>query len=166
MAFINDNFRVGDAFDSYREMEDDYSILPYPKWDENQEKYMTGAMDNYSVLGMPITVTDPEMVSILTESLNVESYRTLFPVYYEQALQNKYSRDPESIEMLNMLMEGRNFDFSTLFAGQITGISTLFRTVINSKNADFASFYAKTAKIAEKGLEKVLTAYEEHADGD
>ena len=111
---------LANAFASYREMENDYSILPYPKWDENQEKYMTGAMDNYSVLGIPITVTDPEMVSIITESLNVESYRTLFPVYYEQALQNKYSRDPESIEMINMLMEGRNFDFSTLFAGQIT----------------------------------------------
>ena len=157
---------LGNAFASYREMENDYSILPYPKWDEYQEKYMTGAMDNYSVLGMPITVTDPEMVSILTESLNVESYRTLFPVYYEQALQNKYSRDPESIEMINMLMEGRNFDFSTLFAGQITGISTLFRTVINSKNADFASNYAKISKVSQKGLDKVLKAYEEHADGN
>ena len=52
---------LGNAFASYREMENDYSILPYPKWDENQEKYMTGAMDNYSVLGMPITVTDPEI---------------------------------------------------------------------------------------------------------
>lgn len=157
---------LGNAFASYREMENDYSILPYPKWDENQEKYMTGAMDNYSVLGMPITVDDPEMVSILTESLNVESYRTLFPVYYEQALQNKYSRDPESIEMINMLMEGRNFDFSTLFAMQITGISTLFRTVINSKNADFASNYAKIAKPSQKGLDKVLKAYEDHADGN
>ena len=157
---------LANAFASYREMENDYSILPYPKWDENQEKYMTGAMDNYSVLGIPITVTDPEMVSIITESLNVESYRTLFSVYYEQALQNKYSRDPESIEMINMLMEGRNFDFSTLFAGQITGMSTLFRTVINSKNADFASNYAKIAKVAKKGLEKVLKAYEDHADGN
>ena len=68
--------------------------------------------------------------------------------------------------MINLLMEGRNFDFSTLFAGQITGISTLFRTVINSKNADFASSYAKIAKVAQKGLEKVLKAYEAHADGN
>ena len=153
---------LSNAFAGYREMEDDYSILPYPKFDEAQEKYMTGAMDNYSVLGVPITVKDTEMVSILTESLNVESYRTLFPVYYEQALQNKYSRDPESIGMINLLMEGRNFDFSTLFSQQITGISTLFRDVINSRSADFASKYKSLEKASNKGLEKVLDAYEKN----
>jgi hypothetical protein len=83
-------------------------------------------------------------------------------VYYEQALQNKYSRDPESIGMINLLMEGRNFDFSTLFSGQISGISTLFRDVINTKTGDFASKYAKTEKAANKGLEKVLAAYEKN----
>ena len=153
---------LSQAFSTYRDMEDDYSILPYPKYDENQQKYMTGAMDNYSVLGVPITASDTEMISIITESLNVESYKTLFPAYYEQALQNKYSRDEESIEMINLLMEGRNFDFSTLFAGQITGMSTLFREVINSKSADFASKYAGKEKSALAGLEKVLEAYEKN----
>ena len=153
---------LSQAFSTFREMEDDYSILPYPKFDENQEKYMTGAMDNYSVLGVPITASNTEMISIITESLNVESYKTLFPTYYEQALQNKYSRDEESIEMINLLMEGRNFDFSTLFAGQITGMSTLFREVINSKSGDFASKYASKEKSALAGLEKVLEAYEKN----
>ena len=153
---------LSQAFSTFREMEDDYSILPYPKYDANQEKYMTGAMDNYSVLGVPITASNTEMISIITESLNVESYKTLFPTYYEQALQNKYSRDEESIEMINLLMEGRNFDFSTLFAGQITGMSTLFREVINSKSGDFASKYASKEKSALAGLEKVLEAYEKN----
>lgn len=153
---------LSQAFSTFREMEDDYSILPYPKFDENQDKYMTGAMDNYSVLGVPITASNTEMISIITESLNVESYKTLFPTYYEQALQNKYSRDEESIEMINLLMEGRNFDFSTLFAGQITGMSTLFREVINSKSGDFASKYAGKEKSALAGLEKVLEAYEKN----
>ncbi len=153
---------LGNAFSVYREMEDDYSILPYPKWNADQEKYMTGAMDNYSVLGVPITASDTEMISIITESLNVESYKTLFPTYYEQALQNKYSRDEESIAMINLLMEGRNFDFSTLFSAQITGMSTLFRAVINGKNADFASRYASVEKSAQDGLVKVLEAYEKN----
>ncbi len=154
---------LGNAFSEYRDMEDDYSILPYPKWDENQAKYMTGAMDNYSVLGVPITVTDTEMVSILTEALNVESYKTLFPTYYEQALQSKYSRDQESIEMINLLMEGRNFEFSTLFTSDLNYLSTLFRDVINGKSADFASKFAAKEKAANEGLKKVLEAYEKNA---
>ena len=152
------------AFSSFRDMTDEYSILPYPKWDEAQEKYMTGAMDNYSVLGIPVTVSDLEMASLITESLNIESYKTLFPTYYEQALQNKYARDAESIEMIDILMAGRNFDFCTLFSSSIPGMPWLFRELVASKSTSFASKYKASEKGAQKGLEKVIKAYEEHAD--
>ena len=152
------------AFSTFRDMTDDYSILPYPKWDEAQEKYMTGAMDNYSVLGVPVTVSDLEMVSIITESLNIESYKTLFPTYYEQALQSKYARDAESIEMIDTLMAGRNFDFCTLFSSTIIGIPFMVRELVAGKSTAFASKYKSLEKGAQKGLEKVLKAYEENAD--
>lgn len=152
------------AFSTFRDMTDDYSILPYPKWDESQEKYMTGAMDNYSVLGIPVTVSDLEMVSLITESLNIESYKTLFPTYYEQALQSKYARDAESIEMIDILMAGRNFDFCTLFSSTIIGIPFMVRELVAGKSTAFASKYKSLEKGAQKGLEKVLKAYEENAD--
>ena len=152
------------AFSTFRDMTDDYSILPYPKWDEAQEKYMTGAMDNYSVLGIPVTVSDLEMVSLITESLNIESYKTLFPTYYEQALQSKYARDAESIEMIDILMAGRNFDFCTLFSSTIIGIPFMVRELVAGKSTAFASKYKSLEKGAQKGLEKVLKAYEENAD--
>lgn len=151
---------LGNAFSTFRDMKDDYGILPYPKFDENQQKYMTGAMDNYSVLGVPVTARNLDMISIITEALNAESYKSLFPVYYEQALQNKYARDTESIEMIDLLMAGRNFDFCTLFSSNITGMPWLFRGLVASKSTDFASQYAKNEKGALAGLEKVLAAYE------
>jgi hypothetical protein len=154
---------LGNAFSTFRDMDDDYGILPYPKFDDSQQIYMTGAMDNYSVLGIPITAVNHEMISIITEALNAESYKSLFPVYYEQALQNKYARDTESIEMLNLLMAGRNFDFCTLFSSNITGMPWLFRSLVAGKNNDFASNYAKSEQAALAGLKKVLEAYEANA---
>lgn len=150
---------LGNAFSVFREMEDDYGILPYPKFDEKQEIYMTGAMDNYSVLGVPITATNLDMISIITEAINAESYKSLFPVYYTQALQNKFARDTESIEMIDILMAGRNFDFSTLFASNIPGIPWLFRSLVASKSTDFVSQYTRTENSALAGLEKVLDTY-------
>ncbi|MBQ7301058.1 MAG: hypothetical protein IJW77_14595 [Clostridia bacterium] len=152
------------AFSTFRDMTDDYSILPYPKWDESQEKYMTGAMDNYSVLGIPVTVSDLEMASLITESLNIESYKTLFPTYYEQALQSKYARDAESIEMIDILMQGRNFDFCTLFASTIPGMPWLFRELVASKSTSFASKYSASEKGALKAIEKIVKAYEDNAE--
>jgi hypothetical protein len=154
---------LGNAFSTFRDMKDDYGILPYPKFDENQQKYMTGAMDNYSVLGVPVTAQDLDMISIITEAMNAESYKSLFPVYYEQALQNKFARDTESIEMIDLLMSGRNFDFCTLFSANITGMPWLFRGLVASKSTDFASQYAQSEKGALAGLEKVLAAYEANA---
>ncbi len=153
------------AMNSYRDMENDYIILPYPKWDESQQEYMTGTMDNYSVLGIPVTVSNTEMVSVITEALNVESYRTMFPTYYEGALQHKYARDPMAIEMLNLLMDGRTFDFNTLFSEQI-GIAWLFRDAVNSKNRDYSSRYTKKEKVIDRMLGLVLDAYEENAKGN
>lgn len=155
---------LGNAFSTFRDMEDDYSILPYPKWDESQESYMTGAMDNYSVLGIPVTVSDAEMVSIITEALNIESYKNLFPTYFVSALQDKYARDEESIEMINILMDGCNFDFCFLFSSSLAGVPYLFRTLVSAKSNDFASRYAKIEAKAEEGLSKVLAAYEENAE--
>lgn len=152
------------AFSTFRDMNDDYSILPYPKWDESQEKYMTGAMDNYSVLGIPVTVSDPEMVSIITEALNIESYKTLYPTYYKQALQDKFSRDEESIEMIDLLISGRNFDFCTLFSSNIPGMPWMFRTLVAANSNDFASAYAASEAAAQIELDRILEAYEKNAD--
>lgn len=154
---------LNQVFDTFREMKDEYTILPYPKYDENQSIYMTGAMDNYSVLGVPHTEKDPEMSSIITEALNIESYKTLFPTYYQEALQDKFARDTESIEMLDLLMKGRNFDFVTLFSSTISGIPWLIRGLVQQKSTDFASAYTKVEKAAQKGLDSVVKAYEENA---
>lgn len=153
---------LGNAFGAFRDMENDYGILPYPKYDEHQEIYMTGAMDNYSVLGVPVTVSDTERVGIIVEALNAESYKTLFPAYYEQALQTKYSRDIESIEMIDILMAGRNFDMVTLFSNEISGMAWIFRTLVAGKNIDFVSNYAAKETAALTGLSKVIEAYEEN----
>lgn len=152
---------MSQAFGQLREMEDDYSILPYPKWDENQEKYMSGAMDNYSVLCIPVTCAETDMVSVLVEALNVESYKTVFPIYYEQSLQQKYARDPESIEMINLLMDGRNFDFAVILTNNVGGLSTMIREVVNMKTMNFATYYAKAGTAMEKTLSKMMKSYGE-----
>jgi hypothetical protein len=153
------------AYDTFREMNDDYIIIPYPKWDEAQEKYLTGLMDNYSVLSIPITASDPEMVSLITEALNMEANRVMYPAYYEQALQYKLARDPRSIEMLDLLMNGRNVDFFSLLDLQIQSIALCFRNVINGKDGNFAHYYATIERWARTDLDLILDDFEENAKG-
>lgn len=148
------------CFSTLKDMEEHYSILPYPMFDENQDGYMAGAMDNYNCISIPFTCSELEMVSYITEVLNYESRRTLYPVYYSESLQKQYARDPESIEMIDVIMAGRTFDLGTIFTSSMNGISMMIRSAVASKNNDFAKFYAEKEEGVNLGITNIIEQYE------
>jgi hypothetical protein len=100
------------------------------------------------------------MVSYITEVLNYESRRTLYPVYYEQSLQQQYARDPESIEMIDIIMDGRTFDLGTIFTSSMNGISMMIRSTVASKTNDFAQYYGEREEAVNLGIQNILETYE------
>lgn len=150
-----------DAFNTYRFMEDNYTILPYPKWDENQERYLTGARDQYTVLGIPLTVTDLDFIGVITEAMAVESYRTVYPAYYDVALKSKYSNDADTAEMIEIIMQGLNFDFAYMFGeSQFLRLPYIFRDLLNAKNPDIASKYEKLRSALDKKVAEIQNFYQ------
>lgn len=155
-------FRV--AYSELREMKDSYAILPYPKWDANQEMYRTNIYDQYSAFSVPKTISSEEQLEfagIVIEALNAESYKKVYPAFYDIALKNKYSEDEDSARMVDIIMAGSNMDFSYMFGEtNMQRIPYLFRDCINSKKTDIVSEYAKKEKILATGIEKLYTFYE------
>ena len=87
------NANIGDALGYFRDLEDDYAILPYPKLDENQPEYYTMVDGSHQVMAVPITVSDTERIGVIVEALCAESYRKVVPAYYDVALKFKGTRD-------------------------------------------------------------------------
>lgn len=148
------------AFDKFRFMEDDYAILPYPKWDERQDGYYTNAMDEYSVLIIPSNSPDSEMVGIISEAIAVESYRSVTPAYYDIALKGKYAVDAKTAEMIDLIMNGRRFDLAFMFgtSEQLKKLPYLFREQLANKDVNIASAYEKIADVVKNGC-KVIESY-------
>ena len=146
------------AFDALRDMEDPYCIIPYPKWDEAQEQYLTNADDKFTVFTVPLTaVNNAEFLGIVYEALCAESFKTVYPTYYDTALKGKYSSDPTTAEMIDLVMSGRNFDFSFQFAeNAFQQVSYFVRQCLQSNDINIASRYAKIEKALKKTLEKNL----------
>ena len=139
--------------DNYRDMENEYGVLPAPKWDEKQDGYYTVARNVYSAFIVPVTCGDPDMTGAVLEAIASENYRTLAPVYFESALKVKYSRDLESAQMYDLIKEGMKFNFGYTYH-IIVGLTDNLRNSIGNRNADWASTYAAKepaaqAKIAE-----------------
>ena len=92
----------------------EYGVIPYPKYDESQERYYTRVEGGFPYV-VPVTVNDTEFVGAMLEALACESHNTVLPAYYEVALKTKYTRDDTSARILDMIMEGRIYDFGDTF---------------------------------------------------
>ena len=93
-----------------RDMEADFGIVPYPKYDEAQDKYYS-RIEGCELFGVPKTNTNPEMAAVILEAMACESMNNVIPAYYDVALKVKFTRDNDSAEMLDLAFENRVFDY-------------------------------------------------------
>lgn len=143
------------------EMEDTYGILPMPKLDETQQNYYTNAWDQFSVFAIPKTITDDskEMVGTVFAALSAESYKTVFPTYYDQALKSRYSQDRETAEIIDLIMEGRKFEFTFQFGEKLSNLPYMFRYMLASESTDIASTWKKQQKVLNKVFAASIDCY-------
>lgn len=141
-----------------RSAEIDYGILPYPKWDEAQTSYRTMIDGSHEILAVPSTVADPAFVGTVTEALNAESYKNTVPAYYDLVLKTKGTRDEESVSIIDMITNGRVFDFGYVFGSD--GPAFWPQQLMSKKNADITSYYEKNRKRFELKIEKIFDYFE------
>lgn len=145
----------------FRDRKGEYGILPYPKFDEEQEDYKTMVDGYHAALAVPKTISDPEFVGIITEALNAESNKIVFPAYYEVALKVKYAHDDESVQMLDKIVNSRVFDFGYVYGGW-SGVAFMFQGIVGeNKSKDFASYYASKGPAAEQYYQDVIDYFNE-----
>lgn len=139
----------------FRNMEDDFGILPIPKYDEAQKEYYdTMTINNTQLLALPETNEKPELCGAFMEALSCESYKTIIPAYYDSSVKNKFLRDEESIQMLDLIMNSRCYDLGFLYNW---GDSlSLYFNLTAKGNREFVSAYEKIEAKAIKDMEKTL----------
>ena len=152
---------INNSFTTLRDMKDDYGILPYPKLDEEQDNYYSNSMDNYSMLSVPKTVKDVEFVGTITEALTRENHFSVIPAYYDVALTSKYARDEQSVATLDIIMDGRKYDFSILHSSQLARLPYLFREMVKDHADSAASRYASISSAVDEGLKTLAEKYRE-----
>lgn len=141
-----------------RNMDADFGIIPVPMYDESQSGYIS------SNLGTPYfsivtTARDIDMSAIILEALNAESYKQVRPVYYDIAVKGKYSRDTDSEEILDVIMDGCYIDFAFVNTAFLSGIAEAIFTKIVEGAADISSFVASKEASTQRALDKMLETY-------
>ncbi|MBQ8401562.1 MAG: hypothetical protein IJX14_06490 [Clostridia bacterium] len=146
-----------------RDMEDDFAIIPMPKLDETQAEYSASIHNGASAFAIPVTCQNSEMAAAAMEALCAESYRKVTPAYFDTALKGKYSRDTETAEMLDLLMESINPDMATIFGNRLGAALDMIRGFFAStgENAQAVSKLAASETSFVTKMEEIMESYKE-----
>ncbi len=150
------------SFTKSRDLKADFGMVPYPKFDENQENYYTLVDGAHSGLAVPVTVPDEDLgfVGLITEALCKETKESVVPKYYEIALKEKYTRDDGSIEMLDLIMDSRTYDFGYIYDSW-SGVLLKIENLTFADSTDVASWYAGIQSSVEAYYDTLFGLFEE-----
>ena len=139
----------------YREIEFDYGIIPYPKFDEAQDGYYT-RVEGGNMSFVPTTCGDTDFAGAMMEAYACEFKNTVIPMYYETGMKVKYSRDDTSGRILDMMMANRIYDLGdTIYCMQLRDGFVV--TTFNAKKPITASVIEKNEKKVTKAIDKLVS---------
>ncbi|MBQ8509656.1 MAG: hypothetical protein IJ493_07090 [Clostridia bacterium] len=148
---------IADAATIIPEITFDYGLLPYPKWDEEQEEYQSMLQRSCYTL-IPVSA-NVDNASAVLEALSSESYRSLIPEYVEITLKTRYALDDNMSRMFDLIVNNIVYDPGEIYNIYLDAPSGEFRNLVMQNNSSWASHMAslktnlitKMAEIVEKG---------------
>ena len=147
-----------DSGSGLRDMQDDYGVLPLPKFNEEQDDYHTTFGNASSLVVVLSTCTATDKVGATLELMGAESYKQVTPAYFEICLQGKYSDEPEDAEMYDRIINSFVYSFGFCYSTKsLNGIGSLFRNL----NNDLAQTYASNKIRYETALEELIDKLDE-----
>jgi len=151
------------ATNTLREMESDFGIIPVPNYDENQDHYSSSvSVFGGNLISVPVTNQALDMTGLLLEAMSAESMYGLIPAFYETVLKEKSARDPDSVEMIDIIINNMVFDVGDYY--NLADFPDYFLRITGSaahlgrdqRTSDIVSFWKKKQKGTEVALKKLI----------
>ena len=140
-----------DSVTQLRDDEIDYGIIPTPKYDEDQENYISFVSQQIcGLISVPVTNPDLERTGLILEALAKSSSDTLIPAYYDVTLKTKLLRDEESVKMLDLVFGNRRLDAGEVF--DFGGWSSKYVEVCATDKSPVVSTYESYKSAIEGGI--------------
>jgi len=142
----------------YLLMEDEFTVLPMPKFEEDQPGYhhlvLTNAAHGYCV---PATTDRTEFISIMLEELAYMGRKYLTPAYYESYVSARLTADQKTAEMFDIIFATKTCDLGYIF--DWGGMKSVLTQAM--QYGGFSSKYDAVKDLAESAMEDSYNAIHE-----
>lgn len=145
-----------------RDMDDEFGILPVPKYDSSQSRYYHTLNNWHSyTYVLPVTSSDVdiERTAYISDALAYYGRKHILPAYYDLCLTRKYVRDDESSAMLDIIFKSSVYDQGAVY--NFGSFVNFLETKIQSNSIDFASAYAKYESKIIKDIDSLNQTFHE-----
>ena len=112
-VFMGGELKAGAA--ELQDMTNPYGILPIPKYNADQENYLSNMLWSTLLMTIPTTCATPERTAAVMDLLSYYAWRDVLPVYYER-LCYRGMRDAESVAMLEIISETRYLNWALAYS--------------------------------------------------
>lgn len=157
--------QIGYAVSYFGEADFTYRVVPYPKFDKEQEKYYTAVGNYFSMYGVSTNCSEneerAERLSAVLECYASEAYRKTTPALFETTFKTRYSEDEKMAEMFDTIREGVRFDLGQMHGAAIGLPYNTIRDFIYTGGSEFSSTIARTAYAIKKNITDLGTKYKE-----
>lgn len=138
-------------------MTDDYGVLPFPKYDENQLSYRSCGRDTMSVVMVPVNVGNRELAGTVLEMMCMESRFNVTTAYYETVLKFRSFEDERCVAMLDMILDSMNPIFSSIYSSVLNYPASLLGRIIQDfpNGTQFSTMYVRERPGYVQGLSKL-----------
>ncbi len=122
-----------------REMEDEYGLLPLPKYDSDQAQYQTSSQDSYSLMsvldhGESTIPTRGDTISAYLQFATELSYTSVRDSYFDSVIKPKFFGNEDTAVVVksevifDIIVDNITFDFWQIYSPQLNDLAWKWRT--------------------------------------
>ena len=135
-----------------------YGILPFPKYDENQQDYAAAGYDLY--WGIPLTSSKAEMTGTLVSAMSCYNYNYVIPLVWEVVLGSKLSDAPDDTDMFRIIRDTQYVDIGYACCTAAQELNYYVFLLVQTSPGTVASFLEKKSNSVEKALSRMNDKFE------
>ncbi len=132
-----------------RDKEFEFGIVPFPKYDEDQEAYYSNPFYATPGFAIPVTCQDVEQAALVGDALSYLGYEMVLPTFIETTLKGKGLRNDDSIEMLNIIMNSARADLCQIYATSANKMRSAIQSAITNGEGVASAIAANESAVKE-----------------
>ncbi|MBO6065414.1 MAG: hypothetical protein J6P36_03235 [Lachnospiraceae bacterium] len=141
-----------------RDMQADFGIFPFPKYDEGQDRYYCYDATGYQQFVLvPATNSVLDVTGCVLDSMGYHAMELITPAFIETSVTDKMLRDEDSAKVLAILNANRVYELYDLF--RWGNIGNIIGDLANANSTDFTSKFAAAEAAAKKELADTYEKY-------